>query len=93
MLALVLTYPTTFAALAAEKRFKGEGRATDLIPVPTGISSDCGFCLLFSDLGEKPVQEIIAELAQDSSFEGAWLETTTLEAGSRRREKRYERIV
>jgi hypothetical protein len=43
---LLATYPSSHAALSAEKRLKGGGLQVELIPVPRQIRSSCGFCLL-----------------------------------------------
>ena len=43
---LLATYPSSHAALAAEKLCKGAGLQVELIPVPRQIHSACGFCLL-----------------------------------------------
>jgi hypothetical protein len=43
---VLATYPTSHAALKAEKVLKGAGFTVELIPVPRQIRSSCGFCLL-----------------------------------------------
>ena len=46
---LLATYPSSHAALAAEKLCKAAGIPVELIPVPRQIHSACGFCLLVED--------------------------------------------
>jgi hypothetical protein len=48
---LIVTFPSSHAALAAERALLGAGLPVELIPVPRQIRSDCGFCLL-ADAGE-----------------------------------------
>ena len=43
---LLATYPSSHAALAAERRLRTGGLPVELIPVPRQIRSTCGFCLL-----------------------------------------------
>jgi hypothetical protein len=98
-----VTFHTTHAALRAERAFLDKGYAIELIPVPRGISSDCGFCVKAAlpdgrgfggnalD-GTEPCSSMMA-LAAELSFEAIWVETTEAAAvESRGKEKRYERI-
>jgi hypothetical protein len=48
-------------ALQAEKRLKGKGIATKLIPVPRQLSSDCGVCLRFEQKDEPEVKSVLEE--------------------------------
>ena len=43
---LLVTFPSSHAALGAERTLLDLGLAVELIPVPRQIHSDCGFCLL-----------------------------------------------
>ncbi|MFZ3110648.1 MAG: DUF3343 domain-containing protein [Rectinemataceae bacterium] len=103
--ALIVTFRTTHAALRAERAFLDKGYAIELIPVPRGISSDCGFCVKAAlpdecrtrgaafD-GEEPCSSMMA-MAAELSFEAVWMETKDEVAAteeSHRKEKRYERI-
>ena len=87
--AYILTFLTTSAALAAEKRAAAKGVAADLIPVPVAITSDCGFCLriaagLPDAQGEQREQggqsgqglNQIASLARSLNAEALWAERT-----------------
>jgi hypothetical protein len=89
--AIVVTFPTVHAALAAEGRFKAAGLGAELIPVPRGISSDCGFCLRAAFAGEEARCAILT-LAGNFPREGLWSEESAVAAAGRRRERRYERI-
>ena len=62
---LLATYPSSHAALKAEKRLKAEGLAVELIPTPRQIRSSCGFCLLV-DL------DLPGDAILDSSPESLW---------------------
>jgi len=78
---LLATYPSSHAALRAERRLKDAGLPIELIPVPRQIHSSCGFCLLVH------LQEPDATLL-DSGLEGLW-RALDPEPGQPRR--RYER--
>jgi hypothetical protein len=41
----IATFPSSHAALAAERTLLGRDLPVELIPVPRQIHSDCGFCL------------------------------------------------
>jgi hypothetical protein len=43
---ILATYPSSHAALGAERSLKAAGFRVELIPVPRQIHSHCGFCLL-----------------------------------------------
>ena len=93
--ALIVTFRTTHAALRAERAFLDKGYAIELIPVPRGISSDCGFCVKAAlPDGTEPCSSMMA-MAAELSFEAVWMETKDEAAAaeeSYRKEKRYERI-
>ena len=50
---VLATYPSSHAALGAEKALLAEGLAVELIPVPRQIRSNCGFCLLVETAGRE----------------------------------------
>ena len=79
---LLATYPSSHAALRAEKRLRREGLAVELIPVPRQIHSTCGFCLLVE--AADPVEPIRASGAQ-----GLWLSLEPLVGTNRRRYEPY----
>ncbi|MCE5257402.1 MAG: DUF3343 domain-containing protein [Spirochaetaceae bacterium] len=97
--AFILTFPTTFAAIRAEKSVKAKGIPADLIPVPVEISSECGFCLRMpaspaglDGSGGVGIAEVL-KLASRLSCEATWMETTREEGQGSRREKHYEQIT
>lgn len=51
---LLATYPSSHAALRAEKLLKARGLEVELIPVPRQVRSSCGFCLLVHVEGDDP---------------------------------------
>jgi hypothetical protein len=57
----VVLFHSTTGALQAEKRLKGKGIATKLIPVPRQLSSDCGVCLRFEQKDEPEVKSVLEE--------------------------------
>ena len=83
---LVATFPSSQAALDAEKALAGKA-PVELIPVPRRIHSQCGFCLLVGPLasGEPAMADLRAQGA-----EGIWRVIETLSPESGRKEKRYE---
>jgi hypothetical protein len=88
---LILTFRTTHAVIRAERALKKREYAVDLVPVPRGISSECGFCVRTLAAIDAAALSGIMGLAEELAFEGAWSETT-IAADGRRRGKRYERI-
>jgi len=62
---LLATYPSSHAALKAEKRLHAAGLTVELIPTPRQIRSSCGFCLLI-DL------EQADDALRESLPEGLW---------------------
>jgi hypothetical protein len=57
----VVLFHSITGALQAEKRLKGKGIATKLIPVPRQLSSDCGVCLRFEQKDEPEVRSVLEE--------------------------------
>jgi hypothetical protein len=57
----VVLFHSITGALQAEKRLKGIGIATKLMPVPRQLSSDCGVCLRFERKGEPEVKSVLEE--------------------------------
>lgn len=92
--AVILTFPTTHALLAAERELAEEGWAIEVIPVPIGIASDCGFCVRRitgarcpADRADREFFDIAAALRCD----GIWTERTLADAGTGREAHIYER--
>jgi hypothetical protein len=57
----VVLFHSITGALQAEKRLKGIGIATKLMPVPRQLSSDCGVCLRFRSEDEPEVKKALEE--------------------------------
>ena len=57
----VVLFHSTTGALQAEKRLKGKGIATKLIPVPRQLSADCGVCLRVRREDEPEVKKVLEE--------------------------------
>jgi hypothetical protein len=57
----VVLFHSITGALQAEKRLKGTGIATKLMPVPRQLSSDCGVCLRFERKDEPEVKSVLEE--------------------------------
>jgi hypothetical protein len=57
----VVLFHSITGALQAEKRLKGIGIATKLMPVPRQLSSDCGVCLRFERKDEPEVKSVLEE--------------------------------
>jgi hypothetical protein len=85
-MSFLATFPSSHAALAAERRLLDQGLAVELVPVPRQISSDCGFCLLLESAAPVPPAELAACAAQS-----LWRVTETSVSTSSRKVKSYER--
>lgn len=57
---LIVTFPTTVAAMALEAACAQDGTPGRLIPVPTQISAGCGMCWCADYADEDAVMETIA---------------------------------
>lgn len=68
---LVVTFHTTAAAMALEKRCHEQGIAGRLIPVPRAITADCGMAWR----GERETRDDLEHLAADLEIDG-WYELT-----------------
>ncbi len=81
-LLLLATYPSSHAALKAEKQLNAAGLQVELIPVPRQVHSSCGFGLL-CDIGDH------LELLKESGAEGLWKVLGAEQGHSRRRYEPY----
>lgn len=86
----VATFSSGHEVLRAEAAAKRLGLRAELIPVPRGIASDCGFCLLLPYGG---TDFVAARLALGGNIESAWLVRERTDDTRRVKEKRYERIA
>ena len=58
---LVITFHTTTAAMAMEKKCKECGAEGRIIPVPGSISADCGLAWCAEKTGEDMLVKLMAE--------------------------------
>ena len=65
---LIVTFPTTMAAIAMESACAEVGAPGRLIPVPTKISAGCGMCWCAEPTEEEEVLEVISK--RQLAFEG-----------------------
>ena len=65
MTMLMATYPSSHAALKAEKRLHAAGLTVELIPTPRQFSSDCGVALRFETVHREGVAAKLAEARLD----------------------------
>lgn len=56
---LVITFPTTAAALAMERQAKAEGVPGRLIPTPTVVTADCGLAWMAPPEARNQVEELL----------------------------------
>jgi len=84
--AIILTFHSVHAAMAAEKILKSRGIPLEMIPVPRAISSECGFCILTDAI---PMAR--GDALGGIETEAVYRVIETEVAGRARREKRYER--
>ena len=87
---ILATFPSTHAALRAEKQLTGEV-PVELIPVPRQIRSDCGFGLLAGPLDPLEAGRAVVIL-KDHGATGLWRVLELDSPTSRHKEKRYEPI-
>ena len=96
------TFRSSEEAIGAERAFRiseaaSSGLREELIPLPRGISSDCGFCLLLS-LREGGIggacagEERIVGFLEERNCEGIYKVSESPIPGKRRKERNYERI-
>jgi len=86
----VVTFSSSHEVLRAEAAVKALGFRPELIPVPRGIASDCGFCLLL------PYGGTDFDAARDAvggRIESAWIVREKKDDPRRVKEKSYERIA
>jgi hypothetical protein len=87
---IIATFPSTQAALGAERTLLGEGLPVELIPVPTQIRGDCGFCLRVLGAGDPPGW---LERLQACGARELWRVSTAPTGPHGRKVKSYERIA
>ena len=57
---LIITFPTTMAAIAMEGACTEDGAPGRLLPVPTKISAGCGMCWCAELADEEEVCEVLS---------------------------------
>jgi hypothetical protein len=89
---LLATYPSSHAALRAERDLLERGLAVELVPVPRQVRADCGFCLL-ADAPEADAafQERLETLRASGARE-LWRVASRPGGPGPRKENSYERI-
>lgn len=86
---IIATFPSTQAALGAERTLLTGGLPVELIPVPSQIRGDCGFCLLVRGAEDPPGW--MERLRTCGALE-LWRVTTAQSDPQARKVKTYERI-
>lgn len=102
--AYLAAFRSSEEAIGAERAFRASEAASsglreELIPLPRGISSDCGFCLLLGLGASLPGAEAasgaeagILSFLKANGAEEIFRVFESPIPGKKRREKRYERI-
>jgi hypothetical protein len=62
---LILTFPSTHAALKCEKILREKNIPIEVIPIPRYLSADCGIALRFPSNFKQQVENIIQTLRLD----------------------------
>ncbi len=55
----IVTFPSTAAAMAMERRAKAEGVPGRLIPTPTVVTADCGLAWMAPPEAREQVKELL----------------------------------
>ncbi len=64
----IATFPTTFAALRAERAAGEAGFAVRMVPVPREISSDCNMCMEASAGDMQALESLLTSLGVECNF-------------------------
>ena len=101
-MAILLTFASIHAALAAEKAAgqrnapspsEAPGHETPmLVPLPPQVKSDCGFGLLMTAADSLDDRRVADLLGDGLHIDGAYLVIETENGNSTRKERRYERL-
>ena len=67
---LIVTFPTTAAAMAMERRARELGTPGRLIPTPTRITATCGLAWMAPKEAEPVVQEMLSKNSLQYEFLG-----------------------
>jgi hypothetical protein len=85
---ILATFPSTQAALGAERTLLAEGLPVELIPVPSQVRGDCGFCLLVRGAEDPPGR---LERLRACGARELWRVATAPAGPTARKVKTYER--
>lgn len=101
-MAILLTFASIHAALAAEKAADRQDRTSDaevsaseapmLVPLPPQVKSDCGFGLLIMAADSLDDRRVADLLGDGVHIDGAYRVIETENGNSTRKEMRYERL-
>jgi hypothetical protein len=89
---IIATFLSTQAALEAERTLKGEDLPVELIPVPSQIRGDCGFCLLVGGCGDPAGSSRRLGLLKSCGAQALWRVLETRSDLTSRKVKTYERF-
>ena len=89
---ILATFPTTQAALGAERILLEQGLPVELIPVPSQIHGDCGFFLRV-DAGDPEQSARRMGLLRSCGSRELWRVDVARADSSSRKVKIYERIT
>ena len=67
---LIVTFPSTAAAMAMERRARELGTPGRLIPTPTRITATCGLAWMAPKEAEPVVQEVLSKNSLQYEFLG-----------------------
>ena len=67
---VIVIFPSTYAAIKAERLCRHSGIKCQVIPVPRDISSDCGIALEIDPAWKESVEKIFIRQAIDFTFVG-----------------------
>ena len=57
----VIIFNSTHQALLAEKALEDEGLTIDIVPLPPGLSADCGLAIEFAAPDEPVIKALLAD--------------------------------
>jgi hypothetical protein len=92
MIHFIATFPSTQTALEAERALLGQALPVELVPVPTQIHGDCGFCLRVEAGADAPETARRLRLLGACGAQALWRVIPGQGSASSRKVKRYERI-
>jgi hypothetical protein len=73
----VAVFDSIHAVLAAERAFLEATLACDLVPIPRGVTSDCGLALLFREADLAPARTLLLQPPLRDRLRGIFLHGPT----------------